>query len=491
MKLGLLRRLWAGSVARLYLIGVPLSVMSIAVYGIAQDSLQHNSRALVDALRLKESTVECLANVIRQDDASKALIIDANDPDAGPAKINAYDRNKVVMQQMASLTNDRELQDLVKEMRKLDDLELRDLDTLLLEALGEGRTAEGLKIYQQKYVPARNRFEALVRQAGKRASTLAEQAAADLELQNAIALQRLGIALAVGFLVVSLTAVVLVRSLISSLRSRLRAATTQLAQRSHATNQASISMRETNTALLADASRTSGQLQDANASLEEISSMTRINADHCAKASQIAREFLAELSQSEAAVNSLRTAMEEIQHKSTEVVTIAKAMDDIAFHTNLLALNAAVEAARAGEVGSGFAVVADEVRRLAQRSAESARETEELVQHSVLSSQRGVRSVKEVDQAIRRVLGLAKEVANTAEQIDATSKEQRIGIDRIAQAMQVIDGLSQTNATRADAGVRQASQLKENSESITPLIADLLAIVNSQSEELVPANSRR
>jgi len=490
MKPGLLRRLWAGSVARLYLIGVPLFLMSVAVYGIARDSLQHNSLALVNALHLKESTIECLANVIRQDDASKALIINSNDPDAGPAKIKAYDRNNTLMEKMTSMTNDSQLQSLIKQMRKLDDEELRDLDTLLLEALGEGRTAVGLKLYQQKYVPARNRFEALVKEAGKRASELAEQAAADLERQNAEALRRLGAALMLGFLIVGATVIVLVRSLISSLRSRLRAATTQLAKRSYATSQASITMRETNTALLADASQTSGQLQDANSSLEEISSMTRVNADHCAKASQIAREFLAELSQSEAAVASLRTAMEEIQQKSAEVVTIAKAMDDIAFHTNLLALNAAVEAARAGEVGAGFAVVADEVRRLAQRSAESARETEQLVQHSVLSSQRGVRSVKEVDMAIRRVLGLANEVANTAEQIDATSQEQRIGIERIAQAMQIIDGLSQSNATRADAGVRQASQLKENSESITPLIEDLLAIVSSTSEETVTGRRR-
>jgi methyl-accepting chemotaxis protein len=487
MKLGLLRRLWAGSVARLYLIGVPLFLMSVAVYGIARDSLQHNSLPLVSALRLKESTVECLANVIRQDDASKALIINPNDPDAGPAKIKAYDRNQVVMEQMANMTTDAELRDLVKRMRQLDEQELRDLDTLLLEALGEGRTVEGLKLYQDRYVPARNRFEALVRQAGQRATVLAEQAAAGLEQQNANALQRLGGALLLGFLIVSATVVVLVRSLISSLRARLRAATTQLAQRSHATSQASITMRETNTALLADASKTSGQLQDANSSLEEISSMTRVNADHCAKASQIAREFLAELGQSEAAVNSLRTAMQDIEQKSAEVVAIAKAMDEIAFHTNLLALNAAVEAARAGEVGAGFAVVADEVRRLAQRSAESARETEELVQHSVLSSQRGVRFVKEVDVAISRVLGLAHEVANTAEQIDATSQEQRIGIDRIAQAMQVIDGLSQTSATRAEAGVKQASLLKENSESIAPLIQDLLAIVNARSEEPVGA----
>lgn len=64
----------------------------------------------------------------------------------------------------------------------------------------------------------------------------------------------------------------------------------------------------------------------------------------------------------------LEKAMAEAQIIE-EISGLAGKISSIAGQTNLLALNAAIEAARAGEQGRGFAVVAEEVRSLAEESA--------------------------------------------------------------------------------------------------------------------------
>jgi hypothetical protein len=120
-------------------------------------------------------------------------------------------------------------------------------------------------------------------------------------------------------------------------------------------------------------------MQNLNQEIEEINTLTRDNADKTIEANQISDEISTSTSMGTVTVHSLNESMENISASMEKTTTIIKAIDEIAFQTNILAVNASVEAARAGHAGAGFAVVADEVRRLAMKTTSAARETSEIL----------------------------------------------------------------------------------------------------------------
>ena len=134
--------------------------------------------------------------------------------------------------------------------------------------------------------------------------------------------------------------------------------------------------------------------------MEEMASMTRKNAENSRSAAALMAEVDAQVRGSNQALGDMVASMAEIQDASKQVAKIMKTIDEIAFQTNILALNAAVEAARAGEAGMGFAVVADEVRNLAQRSAQAARDTADLIEASIGKAHDGNLKVQQVATSI-------------------------------------------------------------------------------------------
>lgn len=161
------------------------------------------------------------------------------------------------------------------------------------------------------------------------------------------------------------------------------------------------------------------------------------------------------------ALNATVNSIQEIQKTSEQISNIISIIDSIAFQTNLLALNAAVEAARAGEHGRGFAVVAGEVRSLAQKSADAAREIKSLINTSVEKVNEGVLKVQETHEAFESVDESVSYIGTAMQSVLASIQEQQHSVREIAQALNLLDGNIQNNATLVEQSSAASHSLKE------------------------------
>ncbi|HYE84704.1 MAG TPA: methyl-accepting chemotaxis protein [Vicinamibacterales bacterium] len=230
-------------------------------------------------------------------------------------------------------------------------------------------------------------------------------------------------------------------------------------------------------ALSQGASEQAASLEETSASMEEMASMTRRNAESTEQASTLMTEVDRRVSESSLALTAMVQSMASIRDSSAKVSRINKTIDEIAFQTNILALNAAVEAARAGEAGMGFAVVADEVRNLAQRSAQAARDTAELIEESIAKSQEGSVKVEQVSAAIAGIVESVTRVKGLAEEVCVASRQQAQGIEQVSQALAQMEGVTQTSAATAEESAAASQELNAEAQTAMTVVAQLDAMV--------------
>jgi methyl-accepting chemotaxis protein len=197
-------------------------------------------------------------------------------------------------------------------------------------------------------------------------------------------------------------------------------------------------------------SQQAASIEETSASLDEMASMTRRNADNTSEANNLMAAVREAIEKSNKAMTELTRSMTDIARASEETQKIVKNIDEVAFQTNLLALNAAVEAARAGEAGAGFAVVADEVRNLALRATDSAKNTANLIQDIVNKVRGGEKLVALTNDAFGSVITSSRKVQELMQEIAAASKEQSDGIHQINSAVADMNRVTQQNAANAE-----------------------------------------
>lgn len=225
----------------------------------------------------------------------------------------------------------------------------------------------------------------------------------------------------------------------------------------------------------------------AAASVEEMSVAIDAVAQHARSVEAIARTTVEDTGQGNADLHKLASEMDQVDLAVQEIATtvdafiqstcaigdMTKRVREIADQTNLLALNAAIEAARAGEQGRGFAVVADEVRKLAEKSAQSATQIDDItssteaqtvsVNNAIRRGQESLQSsrahVAEVVCALARsVTSLAQSTAGIQE-ITSCVSEQTSASKDITRNVERIVHMVEENHQQVSRGEEAAREL--------------------------------
>lgn len=211
-------------------------------------------------------------------------------------------------------------------------------------------------------------------------------------------------------------------------------------------------------------------VEELSASIMDVSEKTRQNMKHINSIANNIHETAQAVDESGQSMNRLLDSMKEIQTATDGIGKINKAINDIAFQTNILALNAAVEAARAGEAGKGFAVVADEVRNLAGKSAEAAKQTSDLIENNVMKVNEGMQFADGTSKSLTVIIEKVNEINGKVQDIKEASKAQSAAAFQIAQGMDQVSAVVQTNSATSEESAAASEELAGQSKILKELV---------------------
>ena len=213
-------------------------------------------------------------------------------------------------------------------------------------------------------------------------------------------------------------------------------------------NTASTQARDIATRLLTASEAQSKEIKDTGDQVLKMASQINDVSKNAGESAKVARASLEAAERGQRAVLNQISGMNEIREQiqetakrikrlgesSQEIGEIVELISDITEQTNVLALNAAIQAASAGEAGRGFSVVAEEVQRLADRSAEAAKQIGALVRTIQTDTQDAVAAMEKSTQGVVEGAKLSDAAGSALSDIGRVSRQLTDQVEKIASA---------------------------------------------------------
>jgi twitching motility protein PilJ len=197
------------------------------------------------------------------------------------------------------------------------------------------------------------------------------------------------------------------------------------------------------------------------------------------------QETVQDMERIRSAVERMAKQIKALGDRSLEISKIVLTIRQIAKQTNLLALNAAIEAAGAGEAGARFSVIADQVRKLAENSAQAAREVADLVNVIQSETQNAMVAMEQETQAVeagsasalrtgdvfRDISTIAERSAELAQRIASSAAEQAASTDQVGRSIKDFTGGATATQYATDQAHATAEDMVKLAESLTASVA--------------------